>query len=108
MKRLPMRKWLMQKLDNAAYPGLNWIDRRRGLFRVGWKHGSRQTYKEERDACVFRAWAEYTGRYRPGDVRNPRRWKTNFRCAMNALPDIEEVPEKSRKQGNGARKVYMM
>jgi hypothetical protein len=39
---------------------------------------------------------------------NPRRWKTNFRCALNALPDIEEVTEKSCTRGNNAFKVYRM
>ena len=40
------------------------------------------------------------GKYRPGlDQVNPKRWKANFRCALNSLSDVKEVPSMSRKNG---------
>ncbi|XP_020895519.1 interferon regulatory factor 3 isoform X2 [Exaiptasia diaphana] len=108
-RRLRLRDWLVVQIESGNFLGLEWLDKERRIFRVPWKHGSRQSWKEEVDAAVFREWAIYTGRY---DARkmapNPRRWKTNFRCALNALPDIEEVTEKSCTRGNNAFKVYRM
>lgn len=49
------------------------------------------------------------GKYQPGvDKPDPKTWKANFRCAMNSLPDIEEVKDKSMKKGNNAFRVYRM
>lgn len=47
------------------------------------------------------------GKYQPGvDRPDPKTWKANFRCAMNSLPDIEEVKDKSIKKGTNAFRVY--
>lgn len=49
------------------------------------------------------------GKYQSGvDKPDPKTWKANFRCAMNSLPDIEEVKDKSIKKGNNAFRVYRM
>ncbi|TWW56011.1 Interferon regulatory factor 2 [Takifugu flavidus] len=49
------------------------------------------------------------GKYQPGiDHPDPKTWKANFRCAMNSLPDIEEVKDKSIKKGSNAFRVYKM
>ncbi|XP_068952422.1 interferon regulatory factor 2 isoform X5 [Petaurus breviceps papuanus] len=49
------------------------------------------------------------GKHQPGvDKPDPKTWKANFRCAMNSLPDIEEVKDKSIKKGNNAFRVYRM
>ena len=45
-------------------------------------------------------------KYRPGQKRDPKKWKANFRCAMNSLPDVEEVKERCRSKGHNAHKVY--
>ncbi|RXM30931.1 Interferon regulatory factor 2 [Acipenser ruthenus] len=48
-------------------------------------------------------------KYQPGlDKPDPKTWKANFRCAMNSLPDIEEVKDKSIKKGSHAFRVYRM
>uniref|UniRef100_A0A3Q2P001 Interferon regulatory factor 2 n=1 Tax=Fundulus heteroclitus TaxID=8078 RepID=A0A3Q2P001_FUNHE len=48
-------------------------------------------------------------KYQPGvDRPDPKTWKANFRCAMNSLPDIEEVKDKSIKKGTNAFRVYKM
>lgn len=50
-----------------------------------------------------------SGKYQPGvDKPDPKTWKANFRCAMNSLPDIEEVKDKSIKKGTNAFRVYKM
>lgn len=50
-----------------------------------------------------------SGKYQPGvDNPDPKTWKANFRCAMNSLPDIEEVKDKSIKKGTNAFRVYKM
>ncbi len=50
----------------------------------------------------------FLGKYQPGDKPDPKTWKANFRCAMNSLPDIEEVKDKSIKKGTNAFRVYKM
>jgi len=56
------------------------------------------------DLSVFCA-----GKYQIGiDRPDPKTWKANFRCAMNSLPDIEEVKDKSIKKGTNAFRVYKM
>lgn len=51
----------------------------------------------------------YSGKYQLGiDKPDPKTWKANFRCAMNSLPDIEEVKDKSIKKGTNAFRVYKM
>lgn len=106
-----MRLWIKEKLDKSEFPGMKWIDKQEGKFEVSWTHGSRQTWDKERDLKVFKEWAAYTGKYKPGeqvDGELAKRWKTNFRCALNALPEIDLIREESEGRGDKARKVYRM
>lgn len=49
------------------------------------------------------------GKFKPGITEpDPKTWKANFRCAMNSLPDIEEVKDKSINKGCEAVRVYRM
>lgn len=49
------------------------------------------------------------GRYKAGEKEpDPKTWKANFRCAMNSLPDIEEVKDQSKNKGSSAVRVYRM
>ena len=49
------------------------------------------------------------GKFIQGETKpDPKTWKANFRCAMNSLPDIEEVKDKSINRGSGAVRVYKM
>lgn len=107
VERLRLRPWLEQTIDAGATPGLSWVDREKRVFKVSWKHASRHGWSVDKDACLFRDWAEHTGRYRDGlDRPDPRRWKANFRCALNALPDIIEIPSRGQTRGRDAFKVY--
>lgn len=104
-ERMRLRAWIEHQADNGQPPGLEWDDR----GKVSWKHASRQCWNCNRDACVFEGWAPHSGRYRPGiDKPDPRRWKANFRCALNALPDIHELPNQGIARGQDAYKVYQI
>ena len=40
------------------------------------------------------------------DATDPKRWKANFRCALNSLPDVKEEKNMSQRKGQDAFKVY--
>ncbi|XP_051870785.1 interferon regulatory factor 1-like [Pristis pectinata] len=107
--RMRMRPWLELQIDSNKIPGLRWINKDRRIFQIPWKHAARHGWNLETDACLFRNWAVHTGRFRQGiDKPEPKTWKANFRCAMNSLPDIEEVKDKSINKGSSAIRVYRM
>jgi len=33
------------------------------------------------------------------NVDEPKRWKANFRCALNSLPDVQEVKDLAQMHG---------
>uniref|UniRef100_A0A8C2FEV9 Interferon regulatory factor 1b n=1 Tax=Cyprinus carpio TaxID=7962 RepID=A0A8C2FEV9_CYPCA len=79
------------------------------MFSIPWKHAARHGWEVDKDACLFKQWAIHTGKYKEGfTAPDPKTWKANFRCAMNSLPDIEEVKDKSINKGCGAVRVYRM
>ncbi len=89
--------------------GMFWVDKEKLQFRIPWKHGSRQGWEQSKDAVLFQMWAEHTGKFRRDDersVQDPKTWKATFRCALNSLPDVEEVPIMSEKKGANAYRVY--
>lgn len=106
-ERLGLRAWLEQKIDNCEFPGVEWLDRSRGTFVIPWKHASRHGWEQNQDAALFKAWAIYTGRYVEGEKPEPKTWKANFRCAVNALPDISIVKGKGQCKGKNAHRVFV-
>ena len=110
-KRLRFRDWLIQRLDTGEIRGVQWIDRERGLFKIPWMHGSHKNWKEN-DVEIFRQWAIYSGKYNPSTARRPDpiKWKTNFRCTLNALPDFKEIEvrEESSSLGPKRYKIYSL
>lgn len=106
------------------------------MFSIPWKHAARHGWELDKDACLFKKWAIHTGerahahgqynntgegktsvelkatrstgKYVEGQVCDPKTWKANFRCAMNSLPDIEEVKDKSVNKGHQAMRVFRM
>ncbi|XP_028405141.1 interferon regulatory factor 1-like isoform X2 [Dendronephthya gigantea] len=106
IERLRMRPWLEDALNENKFPGVEWVDKDAKIFRLPWKHASRNGWKINTDACLFRAWAEHTGKYKSNEAPNPKTWKANFRCALNSLPDMEEMVHQRMTKGNDAFKVY--
>ncbi|XP_068171914.1 interferon regulatory factor 1-like [Antennarius striatus] len=107
--RMRLRQWLEEQIHSGRYPGVSWLDQSAQIFQIPWKHAARHGWSIDRDATLFRSWAMHTGRYRPDkDKPDPKTWKANFRCALNSLPDIRELPEYSRKRGTNAYRVYRM
>uniref|UniRef100_A0AAY5K1C6 Interferon regulatory factor n=2 Tax=Esox lucius TaxID=8010 RepID=A0AAY5K1C6_ESOLU len=107
--RLRLRPWLEEQIQSGKYPGVNWLDETAQVFQIPWKHAARHGWNIDKDATLFRNWAMHTGRYKPGiDKPDPKTWKANFRCALNSLPDVKELQDKSIKKGSNAFRVYMM
>ncbi|NXM83793.1 IRF4 factor, partial [Oenanthe oenanthe] len=107
----PMRlkEWLIAQIDSGRYPGLRWENRHRTLFRIPWKHASKQDYRQQEDAALFKAWAVYKGKYHEGtDKADPSTWKTRLRCALNKSTDFQEVPERSQLDISEPYKVYQI
>ncbi|XP_025919132.1 interferon regulatory factor 1 isoform X1 [Apteryx mantelli] len=109
VSRMRMRPWLEMQINSNQIPGLIWINKDKMMFQIPWKHAAKHGWDMEKDACLFRSWAIHTGRYKIGEKDpDPKTWKANFRCAMNSLPDIEEVKDKSINKGSSAVRVYRM
>ncbi|NXT65762.1 IRF1 factor, partial [Chaetops frenatus] len=109
VSRMRMRPWLEMQIDSNQIPGLTWINKDKRIFQIPWKHAAKHGWDMEKDACLFRSWAIHTGVYKEGEKDpDPKTWKANFRCAMNSLPDIEEVKDKSINKGSSAVRVYRM
>ncbi|MEE6460845.1 hypothetical protein FKM82_001120 [Ascaphus truei] len=109
VERMRMRPWLEEQINGDTIPGLKWLNKEMKIFQIPWMHAARHGWDVDKDASLFRNWAVHTGKYQFGvDKPDPKTWKANFRCAMNSLPDIEEVKGKSMKKGNNAFRVYRM
>uniref|UniRef100_A0A665UMM7 Interferon regulatory factor n=1 Tax=Echeneis naucrates TaxID=173247 RepID=A0A665UMM7_ECHNA len=109
VERMRMRPWLEEQINSCQIPGLKWVNKEKRIFQIPWMHAARHGWDLEKDAPLFMKWAIHTGKYQPGvDRPDPKTWKANFRCAMNSLPDIEEVKDKSNKKGTNAFRVYKM
>ncbi|CAM4673321.1 unnamed protein product [Leuciscus chuanchicus] len=109
VSRMRMRPWLESRIDSNSIAGLVWVNKEEKMFSIPWKHAARHGWEMDKDACLFKQWAIHTGKFREGHTSpDPKTWKANFRCAMNSLPDIEEVKTRSVNKGCGAVRVYRM
>lgn len=104
--RQRMRPWLEAKIEAGQIRGLEWIDRQQKIFKVPWKHGGKHDWNEQ-DSQIFKEWALHTGRYREGvDTSDWPTWKTRFRCALNKLPDIQEMKTYGKLDGPEPFRAY--
>ncbi|XP_036380472.1 interferon regulatory factor 1b isoform X3 [Megalops cyprinoides] len=109
VSRMRMRPWLEDRIESRSISGLVWVDKEKKMFSIPWKHAARHGWEMDKDASLFMQWAIHTGKYKPGQSEpDPKTWKANFRCAMNSLPDIEEVKDRSINKGCAAVRVYRM
>ncbi|NXU50130.1 IRF3 factor, partial [Turnix velox] len=120
-QRLRFGPWLLSAVSSGRYPGLCWIDKSRGIFRVPWKHNARKDITTSdveifrvgemrgrghcaHPTCTHQAWARVSGRYE-GYPEDPAKWKTNFRCALTSTRMFEKVEDNS-KRGDDPHKVF--
>ncbi|XP_046565069.1 interferon regulatory factor 9-like isoform X2 [Haliotis rubra] len=104
--RQRLRPWLEAKINSGNFPGLEWVERHQYIFKIPWKHGGKQDWSES-DSLIFKEWAIHTGRFRDGiDQPDWPSWKTRLRCALNKLPDIQEIKDMSNLDGNNPFRVY--
>ncbi|XP_040038531.2 interferon regulatory factor 1b isoform X1 [Gasterosteus aculeatus] len=108
VERMRMKPWIEKKIESNSISGLSWVDKDKKIFSIPWKHAARHGWEMEKDAVLFKQWAIHTGKHVEGQECDPKTWKANFRCAMNSLPDIEEVKEKSVHKGHQAVRVFRM
>lgn len=55
--------------------------------------------------CLILYCIVLTGKYDPSN-ENPKKWKANFRCALNSLPDVIIVPALCVRKGKDAYRVF--
>ncbi|XP_061189557.1 interferon regulatory factor 8-like isoform X2 [Saccostrea echinata] len=104
--RQRMRPWLEAKVEAGNIQGLEWLFREKKIFKVPWKHGGKHDWNEA-DSTIFKEWAIHTGRYREGvDPADWPTWKTRFRCALNKLPDIQEMKNFNQLDGSDPFRAY--
>ncbi|XP_052816909.1 interferon regulatory factor 4-like isoform X2 [Mya arenaria] len=97
--RQRMKPWLEYHINSGNIPGLHWLDKDKKIFKVPWKHVGNREWSES-DGAIFKEWAVHTGRFREGvDTPDWPTWKTRFRCALTKLPDIKELKEFNRLDG---------
>lgn len=104
--RMLMRDWLEANADDGCMSGLKWLDKDLGLVQISWKHGSRAGWSR-RDVEVFESWALHTGKFNP-NKSDCKRWKANFRCALNSLPDVIEIKGICTTRSSNPYKVYRL
>ena len=115
-ERLKMRHWLTNAIESGDFDGVEWTDKSDGKFRVPWKHASRHGWDIDRDASIFKMWAIYTGKYSSKSKHLTEKekrslaklWKANFRCALNALQDIQVLKGEGKSRGRDAYKVFRL
>ncbi|XP_046544349.1 interferon regulatory factor 1-like isoform X2 [Haliotis rubra] len=108
--REKMRPWLERQIDLGNVPDVKWVDINKTTFEIPWRHAARHGWSIEKDACIFEQWAIHTRKYIQGkDKRkDPKRWKANFRCALNSLPDVERVPGHLAKGSQAVRRYRFL
>ncbi|XP_033625754.1 uncharacterized protein LOC117288984 [Asterias rubens] len=107
--RQRLRPWLENLINEGSVKGLEWIDKEKKLFKIPWKHAGKQDYNQEEDSKIFKLWSLNTGKFKPGvHVPEPAVWKTRLRTALNKLPDIDEVHEKTQLDIPEPYRVYRL
>ncbi|XP_067902848.1 interferon regulatory factor 7 isoform X2 [Heterodontus francisci] len=92
--------WLIEQINSGSYHGLCWLDLDKTIFRIPWKHASRQDLCED-DYSIFKGWAIVSGKFTDG----PPKWKTNFRCALNTIESFILLEDNS-KASSDPHKIY--
>ncbi|KAF5890284.1 interferon regulatory factor 1-like, partial [Clarias magur] len=108
VSRMRMRPWLEDMIDSNSIAGLIWVDK------------GKKDVLHSLEACCTPWMGDGQRSLSVQTVGNshcssqeslsltPKHGKPTFRCAMNSLPDIEEVKDAGINKGFGAVRVYRM
>ncbi|XP_015237669.1 PREDICTED: interferon regulatory factor 9 [Cyprinodon variegatus] len=102
-----LRSWIVEQVSSGKYPGVMWDDDAKTMFRIPWKHAGKHDFRQDEDAALFKAWAEFKGKLSKGE-NNPAAWKTRLRCALNKSPEFKEVMERAQLDISEPYKVYRL
>uniref|UniRef100_F6T5R3 IRF tryptophan pentad repeat domain-containing protein n=1 Tax=Ciona intestinalis TaxID=7719 RepID=F6T5R3_CIOIN len=105
--KLPLRHWLVKKIEESAFDGLEWVNREEKTFKIPW---TQKKYPNWEKHCeIFKAWAKHRGSTNLGDPFDFKKLKGNFRCALNKSDDFEEIKERNvSDQQTGNYKIYRL
>ncbi|XP_071824076.1 interferon regulatory factor 5-like isoform X3 [Apostichopus japonicus] len=107
--RQRLRPWLVNQINEGNIKGLVWMNAEKNMFKIPWKHAGKQDYDPEEDSKIFKRWSENTGKYKVGvNPEEPAVWKTRLRTALNKLPDIQEVTDKTMLDIPEPYRVYRL
>ncbi|XP_012738044.2 interferon regulatory factor 9 [Fundulus heteroclitus] len=102
-----LRTWIVEQVSSGKYPGVMWDDDAKTMFRIPWKHAGKHDFRQDEDAALFKAWAEFKGKLADGQ-NNPAAWKTRLRCALNKSTEFKEVMERAQLDISEPYKVYRL
>ncbi|XP_030831517.1 interferon regulatory factor 4-like [Strongylocentrotus purpuratus] len=104
-----LRLFLIGCIDSGKVKGLQWLDKEKTLFKIPSKLAGQHDYDPQEDAKIFMLWSRNTGKYKEGIMEpEPAVWKTRLRTALNKLPDIEEIREKTQFDIPEPYRVYKL
>ncbi|XP_076808728.1 interferon regulatory factor 4-like isoform X2 [Clavelina lepadiformis] len=108
--KLPLRQWLKNKLDKndqEKFPGLQWVNKETQTFKIPWTQKGHPDWEAHYE--IFKAWAIHRGSTDEGKLKDFKKLKGNFRCAMNKSDDFQELKEKSQTgKQTGNYKLYKL
>ncbi|XP_074853983.1 interferon regulatory factor 7 isoform X2 [Carettochelys insculpta] len=104
-QKLRFACWLIKQINSENYEGLCWLNKAHNEFRISWKHTSRKDITTN-DYKIFKAWAIASGKYNE-KLKDPAKWKTNFRCALRSTNMFLLVQDNS-KASEDPHKVYQI
>ncbi|XP_053714731.1 interferon regulatory factor 9 isoform X1 [Synchiropus splendidus] len=102
-----LRSWMVEQVNSGRFLGVMWDDEDKTMFRIPWKHAGKQDFRQDEDAAIFKAWAQFKGKLTDED-RNPATCKTRLRCALNKSPEFCEVPDRAQLDISEPYKVYRL
>nr|CAB3256924.1 interferon regulatory factor like protein [Phallusia mammillata] len=103
--KLPLRQWLINKIEQKAFVGVEWIDEEKAIFKIPWTQKHHPKWNEHFE--IFRAWAKHKDKYDEANPPDEKKLKGNFRCALHKSVDFEEMPDSSAMaQQTGNYKIY--
>ena len=94
-----LTSWLRYHLDSETFPGVCWLDRSNGMFKIPWSHQAHKKFSVK-DFQVFICWGVHKNRIDSQcEMTNDllATVKTNFRCALNASNEITSLPAYDKK-----------